>query len=130
MPLYNSQPMQAVYPGDSANVFNAEAPLANQSSIALNLPVKDADQPPYISVELLFSAAPGVFEFDIQEADTDTDDAYITVPAVGQITTAQAGAVKSVARVDLVPLKAKFVRLKCVTPITNGGVTVIAKVSR
>jgi hypothetical protein len=121
--------MQAVYPGESVNVLNAESPAAGQSSIAVFLAPKDVDQPGSVSIELLFSGAPGAFEFDVQVADTDTDDAYITVPAVGQITTAQAGTVKSVARLELSPVVARFIRLKCVTPITTGGVTVIAKIS-
>lgn len=133
-PLYNAQvvggsPLTAIYPGDSFLAFNAETPAAGQASQAVALAPKDADQPGSISVELTFSAAPGVFEFDIQVSDTDADDDYIVVPAVGQITTAQAGKVKSVARVELSPLVARFMRILCVTPITNGGVTVTAKIS-
>lgn len=131
MPLYNAaQNVPAIYPGDSISVFNAEAPAAGQVSQQVNLPLDPLGNPASLSVELLFSANPGAYEFDIVDADTDIPDAYVPIPAIGQMTVAQAGVVKFVDRREMAPIKGKFAALRCVTPITNGGVTMVAKFSR
>lgn len=135
MPLYNSNvttntPMTALYPGDSFLLFNGETPIAGQNSQQVVIARKDLDTPSSVSVELIFPADPGAFEFDICDADTDTPDAYLVLPAIGQILAAVAGVGgKFVVRVESVPIKANFLLLRCVTASANGK-SVIAKVSR
>ncbi len=66
--------------------------------------------PPSVGVELQFSGAPGAFEVDVQEADTDADAFYVTpTNATYQITAVNAAT--QIARADLSPTGGKFIRL-------------------
>lgn len=129
MPNYNtlaSIPIPAIYPGDQVLLFNAEQPAAPQASQQVCLAnAYDNTNSQAAAIELFFSAAPGVFEVDIQVADTDQDTAYITVPGQGVITTVNPN---NFARVELVPLKAKFLRVKLVT--RTNAVNLTVKVTR
>jgi hypothetical protein len=128
MPNYNtlaSIPINAIYPGDQIFLFNAEQPAAPQASVQVALAnVYDNTNAEGASVEIFFSAAPGAFELDIQVADTDTDAAYITVPG-GIFTTVNAN---NFARIELVPVKAKLLRVRLVSRTNNVNLTV--KVTR
>ncbi len=85
-----------------------------------------SNSPPMITVELRFSGAPGAFELDVQEADTDADGFYVTPSAVAyQVTAVDAN---QVARVDLSPTGGKFLRVLMKT-LTN-AVNTSVKVSR
>jgi hypothetical protein len=98
-----------------------EAIIAGQSSIAVNLqPGFEGMPPPMVCVELHFDGAPGAFELDIQEADTDADAFYITpTNATYQITAVNA--VTQNARADLSPTGGKFMRvfMKSLTNAVN-----------
>jgi hypothetical protein len=68
------------------------------------------DPPPMVCVELHFDSAPGVFELDIQEADTDADAFYITPTNTTYQITAVNAATQN-ARADISPTGGKFMRV-------------------
>jgi len=109
--------------GSDAGV-KGEQPAVGTASIAAYIAGANAmASPPAISIEVSFFAtgtlnpsAPGSFEIDIQEADTDAD-AFYAVPTVAEnpdgttaykITSVSATTQK--ARVDLSPQGGKFIR--------------------
>jgi hypothetical protein len=100
----------ALYPGDTTLVFNAEQPVAPQSSVAVALSQSPHEGVvPSVSVEGFFSGAPGVFEIDLQSADVDADAFYVSyanvINAVGGNNTF---------RGEFPNVKAKFVRARLV----------------
>lgn len=120
-------PPQSLAPGESAYFFNAETPAEPSASDRFAL-----QQAPYtshessISVEVRFSGDPGAFELNIQDSDTDADGYYQNVASGGAITSVDATLFTT--RVELVPVKALFVRLAVVT-IAN-AVSLTAKITR
>jgi len=111
----NQWPPIALWPGDTKLLFNAEALTAPQASDRVALGMGPYDNvPASLSVELIFSADPGAFEADLQDADTDADANYVDVPG-GQLTGVNAS---FVGRIELVPIKGRFVRLNLKT-LTN-----------
>lgn len=90
MPLYsNIGAVTSIAPGDQVAVFNADAAISGQASQQLALQKPYMAGLVYIGVELLFSATPGTFELDIQEADTDTDAAYVTIGSISAVSAGQ-----------------------------------------
>lgn len=129
MPNYGSaiyQTAVALNPGDSNYFFNGESPTAPQASQEFALPPRPFTTGAAISVELTFSGVPGVFSFQIQEADTDTANDFIT-PASSAYTIESVNA-NNIARVDLIPTGGKFVR-GYLASLAN-SVTVTAKITR
>jgi hypothetical protein len=126
MPNYNTQPIKAVYPGDQEFLFNTEQPSAGTASQQVCLAnAPNATSLPGVAVEISFSAAPGAFNVQVQEADTDIDAAYITIPTTGTITAVSAN---NFARVEFPTLKTKFLRI-LLSSRTN-AVNLTAKVTR
>ena len=82
-----------------------------------------------VSAEVSFSATPGAFEIDIQEADTDIAGAYNNLAAGGTMTTASQGSGTGLfyARTEAT-VKAKFVRLVVKTQTAN-AVNIIGKIT-
>lgn len=116
-------PPSSLYQGDSYLLWNNEAVTAGKASIEVATVSggKYDNYPAHLGFELQFSAAPGVFELDIQEADTDEDIFYQQVQQGGAgvaITTVSAN---NTARVDVVPVQGKFVRafMKTLTNVVN-----------
>lgn len=95
-------------PVNDGNVAG-EQPAAPQASIAVQLQAQDGGPPPMISVEGRFSGAPGAFNVQIQEADTDADAFYITPANASYTITAVSS--QNTFRVDLSPTGGKFVRV-------------------
>jgi hypothetical protein len=123
-------PIDAIYPGDSAVVWNAERPLTGAASKALAITPNPAPfgGPINISVEINFSATPGAFEIRVQTADTDTDNAYQTEASGGTITLIGGDGSGFYVRTEIA-VKAKFVRLLMKTQSANAA-NVTAKISR
>jgi hypothetical protein len=96
-------------PVDDHNVAQ-EAVVASQASIAVNLQPSESNSPPMVSVEGRFSAAPGSFSVQVQEADTDADGYYIT-PTNANYTVTAVGATNQAFRIDLSPTGGKFMRI-------------------
>jgi len=104
-------------------LFNAEAIVAGQASEPVCLkPGYTAGQ--VVSVEILFSAAPGAFEIDMQDADTEADAWYQNIVG-GQISAVNA--ITFVARAEIT-VKGKFLRA-LVKTLTN-AVNVTVRVTR
>lgn len=108
------------------NTIAGETPVAGQASIAICLAGRDNGGPPMVCFEGVFSAAPGAFEVDIQEADTDAD-AYYTTPSNPAYTITAVGANQQF-RVDLSPTGGKFMRAKLVS--RTNAVTLVLKATR
>lgn len=114
MPNYPGNDLaELLYENKQAFFFNNEAITAARPSMAFQLRrERGASYPFALSVELFFSADPGVFEFDVQIADTDQDSHYITV---AQLTAVNA---TFVTRYDMTNLWPKYIRILPVT-LTN-----------
>ena len=93
MPTYsNAAPPIAIWPGDSAQVWNAEQPAAGSGGSSASQRVALGSQggsPGGFSVTGFFSGAPGSFEIDVQVSDVDSDTQYQTC-ANGNITSVDA----------------------------------------
>ncbi|HZP32679.1 MAG TPA: hypothetical protein VFB23_04875 [Candidatus Acidoferrales bacterium] len=92
MPSYsNALPPTAIWPGDSAQVWNAEQPTPGNGggSASTQLALGTSGTPGGFSVTGFFSGAPGAFEIDVQVSDVDADAQYQTC-ANGNITSVDA----------------------------------------
>jgi hypothetical protein len=114
-------------PVNEGNVAG-ETLVSGAISIAVCLQPGFEGQPaPMVTVEGIFSAAPGSFEVDIQEADTEADAFYI-LPSAAAYTVTAVNAATQAFRVDLSPTGGKFLRVYLKT-LTN-AVKFTCKVTR
>src|SRR5438046_2515791 len=102
-----SSPPSALYLGDSGSAFSAEKPASGQASVQFAIGQVGENAAPKVSVEVFFAAAPGAFEFDIQEAYQDNDVSYVTIAGVGVINAVNAN---QRAIVDLANFTAPLIR--------------------
>ena len=128
MPEYNAAATSKpnLTSGYASAVWNAEgpgkgSPPAGNESQSISLP-RDANMPNCVSVQVEFSGDPGVFQIDLQTADTDADKYYVTKASLAEDEMNDA----FVARMEVTSIVAKYARLKMIT-LTN-DVTVIAKI--
>lgn len=145
MPVYAAGKAIALYPGDQGLAFGTIAaysttvvgeaqPQTGTVSQAFVIAPNNfiPDNAPSFSLALTFSGNPGAFNFQIQDADTDADSEYITLPTGGTITgpaVNQSGGTY-VWRSEFIGVtKGMFVRLKIVSQTAN-VVTLIAKFTR
>ncbi len=114
-------------PLDDSNITYEEVP-AGTASIAVSLAGGvDSHGPAAVAVQIQFDSAPGTFEIDVQEADTDADAFYVTMSATAyQITSVNA--TTFIARADFSPTGGKFMRL-FVKALANDA-DLIAKLTR
>ena|ERR1700690_29830 len=93
-----------------------ETVVAGESSIAVVLqPGAEGNPPPSVMLEGIFSGAPGTFEIDIQEADTDADAFYILPTGSSAYKITAVIAATNAFRVDLSPTGGKFLRANVVS---------------
>jgi hypothetical protein len=115
-------------PGDSN--ISGETPTAGEASVAVALaPAMIGSIVRNVGVQLLFSANPGAFNIQVQEADTDADGFYLTPAAAAYTITAatEIGSTgKYVARADLGAIGSQFIRLFC--DANPNAVSIVAKV--
>jgi hypothetical protein len=127
MPNYNpaaAGPPYAIYPGDTGFAFNNENPSAPQASQQFALGAVYDNMPASVSLELSFpGGAPTACQYDLQEATTDADANYVTVPGAS-LTFASLNA-SGVGRIDSVNLKGRFVRVRKVSQTGGGACTAI-----
>jgi hypothetical protein len=144
----NASPI-ALQKGESAYVFGVLAASATQLpvndgnvametqavgavSIAVNLQTQATDPPAGVAWEIRFSGAPGTFEIDIQEADTDADAFYVlpssAVNANSALYKITAVIANNVARVEIPGPLSKFQRAKIVA--LGNAVNVSIKATR
>ncbi len=129
MPAYsNVLPPSAIWPGDFAQVWNAEQPTAGSGGASASqrivLGVKEGGSGGF-SVTGFFSGAPGAFEIDVQVSDVDADAQYQTC-ANGNLTTVDS--TNNTFHFDGSTVLATFVRL-LLRSRTN-GVNVTADIRR
>jgi xanthine dehydrogenase iron-sulfur cluster and FAD-binding subunit A len=132
---YNSQvPPPALFPFFPSNtflLFNAEALTTGEFSQQVHIPPSPTAQAQAgIRITIDFSAAPGAFEIDIMEDDTDLEGAahYAQVPVAGVINAPNAGSATQ-ATVDLLPFQGQFLCLYVKTQPAN-AVTCTARATR
>lgn len=111
-------------PPNPTNVAG-EQPAVPQASIAVNLDARDGGPAPGVFVEGQFSGAPGAFEVDIQESDTDVDADYILPTNSTYKITAVVG---NNFRADIIPTGGRFMRAVLVS--RTNAVSLILKISR
>jgi len=99
----------ALDPGVQGTAFNAESVKTTLPASLAFAMTRGGGQPFGVSWELIFSAAPGAFQIDVQHADTDSETSYVTVNSVTAVNANQA------ARVELPACWTKFSRLKVVS---------------
>lgn len=119
---------QQLFPGMTVLAFDAENPAVPQASIQFAIAAGGpwAIEAPHLSVELHFATDPGVFQVDVQAADTDADAYFQTIPSAGILTAVSA--TYFVARTEIVWVKARFIRLNIVSRANDVDLT--AKISR
>lgn len=137
MPAYNTlNPPPALmldYPNNRALVFKTEAVTSGEFSQQVSLPLAfpAAGGGKGIRVEGDFSAAPGTFEFDIMESDSDKENGsagYNQVPSSGAITATVSGSATHFAT-GLIPFAGQFCCIFVKTQPSN-PVTVSLRISR
>ena len=139
MPAYKQSsanlPITALYPGASVDVFSAEAVTNAERSQAValsNYPIGSGTQ---LSLDLVFSGAPGAFTFNITFAAKDVAADYAmplateTPLTTWQVTQADLDPVNQAVHVDLPFVNARFVSLYVVAAPAN-SVTVTATLKR
>lgn len=132
--LFGKVPAANAGGADDALILG-EQPAAGTSSIPICItPPPQGGPPPMVTFEFSFYATgtlvpadPGVFEIDIQEADTDADAFYI-LPTNATYKVTVVVAVTFKARADFSPTGGKLMRVKLVT--RTNGVDLAAKASR
>ncbi|PYU17548.1 MAG: hypothetical protein DMG29_00895 [Acidobacteria bacterium] len=117
MPNYsNTTPPNSLSPGDVGFSFNNENPAAPQAGtqFAIARPY-GVDDPPSVGVDIRFAVAPTAVQMDIQASIDDVDANYNTVYS----STRTSGE-----HVNVVNLKARFLRARLVSQTGGSGVTV------
>jgi hypothetical protein len=107
-------------------VFNNEAVLTNEASMAVGLDaggIAAVSGLQAVSIEIFLSGTVGSASFSVQTADSPVDAAFQLEPS-GVINAFTNG----YARLELQPIKAKYIRILCTTAPSTGNVT--AKISR
>lgn len=109
---YNANPPSTLNSGDVITVWSAETPTAGTGNASASqqvaLVIKGTRAGSPFSVDGKFSAAPGVFEVDVQVAATDADANYQTI-SNGAISTVDA--TNQTFHLDAVQVNARFARL-------------------
>lgn len=138
MPVYSAGKAIVLYPGDQGLAFGTIAPYATTTtgeaqSVAATgassqaFVLSPSDGAINLSLSLIFSANPGTFNYQVQDADIDADANYVTLQT-GTITgpaVNQSGGT-FVWRAEFIGvMRGNFVRLKVNTQ-TQNVVTVIA----
>src|SRR5208282_3341390 len=119
------------YPMNTFPLFNGEALISGEFSERVHLPpapIGSADV--RIRLQIDFSGAPGAFEIDVMECDTDTQGSaeYAEIPVAGVITTVNSGSATQ-ATLDLAPFQGQFLCLYVRTQPAN-SVTCTARATR
>lgn len=124
--------LAAEFPCNQFLVWNAEAVLAGEYSQQLHMAPGPTSNPSRgLRIILDFSAAPGTFEFDVMEDDTDLQGAahYAEIPVAAVINALNSGSATQ-ATLDLLPFQGQFFCLYCKTAPSNSGIKVTATVTR
>lgn len=115
MPKYAANSATIINTGDVFTAISAEQPTSGTASVAVCLG-PEVGKVASCSVSGTFAGAPGAFEIDVQQADTDTDASYVNVPVGAVINSVNANQ-SFVASFS--PIAARFVRLLTKTQNAN-----------
>lgn len=127
MPIYSSTtPCTSISPSDTLSLWSTESPNSGDASVRFTLAAPYGDSVSAISVFIKFSADPGAFEIDVQDADIDAATNYLPVPVGAAITSVDG--TNFTARAEFSPFAANFGRLFMKTKPAN-AVTVSAWVT-
>jgi hypothetical protein len=119
--------MTCLNPGDQVPLWSVENPLTGAKSMAVALsPPRFGQNTKYFSIQLVFSAAPGAFTYDIQASNTDVDADYVKIGS--SITVVTSPSTLS-AVTDNIQTTMKYIRLIATLQNAN-SVTVVATISR
>jgi len=119
--------MQCLNPGDQVKLWDGENPLTGAKSMAVALsPPRFGENTKYVSIQLVFSAAPGAFTYDIEASNTDVDADYVKI---GTSITAVTSPSTVSAVADNIQTTMKYIRLIATLQNAN-SVTVVATISR
>lgn len=114
---------QLLMENQQAFLWNGESPVATNASIAWQLNRTRGNFYPWgFSVEVAFGGAPAAFGIDVQVADTDNPNNYVTIGTISAVNSSNVG------RLDVLNTWAKYVRAH-ITTLTN-SVTVTALLTR
>lgn len=129
-PTYGAKAPNALYPNQTITLYSAENPTTGTFSQQFFIP-QTAQQPSAnLSFEFAFAASPGAFNYQIQDADTDTTGSYVTIPTAGTVTTCPVTPGGSfTCRVELNPFRGSYARIYINTQNAN-AVNVTVKVTR
>jgi hypothetical protein len=112
--------------GGNVTSIQAEVLTAPIASIAVSLANTDEGNNDNVAMEIFFDGAPGAFEIDAQEADTETVNAYqIASGGAAKLTVISAN---NTGRIDMTNVVARFMRAY-ITTLTN-AVGIIVRLSR
>lgn len=121
MPAYGAAGNQptSIPPGFAYAVWNAESPASGTKSQEVTIEGPYGFSPS-ASIDIQFSAAPGNFTIDVQEADFDVEADYVNITAA-EITQTALGPSGTACRVDMANtgFKGRFLRLKMTSQPTN-----------
>jgi hypothetical protein len=110
--VYNTDRPSALAPGQTQQVWSAEQPAPGNGTTAASQQVGMANQPGVAGtpfrVHGFFSAAPGVFEVDVQVSEDDVDTHYQTISG-GNITSVDA--VNFTFHLDCLACSTRYARL-------------------
>ena len=133
MPAYiqSSQalPILGLYPGGSWDVFSAEAVTTNERSQALALSNYPQGGATPLSLDIVFSAAPGAFTFNVTFAAKDVAADYAMPDVTYQITGVNLDPNNNAVHFDIPYTNARFVSLFVASAPAN-SVTVTATFKR
>jgi len=119
--------MTCLNPGDKVSLWDGENPLTGSKSMAVALsPPRFGQNTKYVSIQLVFSAAPGAFTYDIEVSNTDVDADYVKS---GSSITAVTSPSTVSAFVDNIQTTAKYIRLIATLQNAN-SVNVTAIIAR
>ena len=124
MPLYGSAGPNLLHENQQEYLLQNEEVVAGDASVPVQLRrVKGLTYPFGFSVQVAFDDDPGTFQVDVQDADLDEDDMYVTVSSLsGNLNDSFVG------RVELPIVWTKYTRVRVVT-LTN-PVAITALISR
>lgn len=105
MPAFGTlSPPPGLYQGDSYKVWNNESVVNGSVSQEVALAMIPGATGQTLSVEIVFSADPGVFELDLLTSDTDTQNDFQKKSSVAAV-------VNNVARMEVPNVRANFAAL-------------------
>jgi hypothetical protein len=104
-------PISCLYPGGSVDVFSAEAVTTNERSQALALSNYPQGGGTQLSLDIVFSGAPGAFTFNVTFAAKDVAADYAMPDITYQITAVNLDPNNNAVHFDVPYSNARFVSL-------------------